>query len=176
MRYLCRLVDDLLDASRIAHGKIQLQQTRQDCRRLAAEAADIVRTAAAERHIELSVETPDEELAVLGDAVRLVEVLTNLLNNAIKYTAEGGRVLLRALRSEASVEIRVSDTGKGIPRDVLPKIFQLFAQGGESLEGGLGIGLAVAAQLVQLHGGTVTAHSDGPGCGSEFVVKLPAAT
>jgi signal transduction histidine kinase len=176
MTYLRRLVDDLLDASRIAHGKIQLQQTRQDCRRLAAEAADIVRPTAAERHIELSLETPDEELAVIGDGVRLVEVLTNLLNNAIKYTGEGGRVLLRALRSEASVEIRVSDTGKGIPKEELPKIFQLFAQGVEGLEGGLGIGLAVSAQLVQLHGGTVNAHSDGPGRGSEFVVKLPAAT
>jgi signal transduction histidine kinase len=176
MTYLRRLVDDLLDASRIAHGKIRLEQTRQDCGRLVAEAADVVRPSAAERHIELSVETPDEELPVIGDGVRLVEVLTNLLNNAVKYTGEGGRVLLRALRSETSIEIRVSDTGKGIPRDVLPKIFQLFGQGVDGLQGGLGIGLAVAAQLVQLHGGTIEAHSDGPDRGSEFVVRLPAVT
>jgi signal transduction histidine kinase len=129
-----------------------------------------------ERHIELSVETSDEELVVAGDGVRLVEVLTNILNNAIKYTGEGGQVRLRAARCEEAVEIRVSDTGKGIPRDVLPKIFDLFGQGEESLQGGLGIGLAVAAQLVRLHGGTVEAHSDGPGHGSEFVVRLPAST
>jgi signal transduction histidine kinase len=175
MAYLRRLVDDLLDASRIAHGKIQLQRTRQDCRRLAAEAADMVRPAAAERGIELSVETPEEELVVAGDGIRLVEVLTNILNNAIKYTDDGGRVLLRAVRSQGAVEIRVSDTGKGIPRDVLPKIFDLFGQGVEGLQGGLGIGLAVAAQLVQLHGGTIEAHSDGPGRGSEFVVRLPTS-
>lgn len=176
MAYLRRLVDDLLDVSRIAHGKIQLQQKRHDCRQLAAEAADIVRAAAAERHIELSVETPDEELAVTGDGVRLVEVLTNLLHNAIKYTGEGGHVLLRAMRSEASVEIRVLDSGQGIPREVLPRIFELFGQGVDGVQGGLGIGLAVAAQLVQLHGGTVEAHSDGPDHGSEFVVRLPAVT
>lgn len=81
---------------------------------------------------------------------------------------------MRAARCEEAVEIRVSDTGKGIPRDELPKIFDLFGQGDESLQGGLGIGLAVAAQLVRLHGGTVEAHSDGPGRGSEFVVRLPA--
>jgi signal transduction histidine kinase len=175
MAYLRRLVDDLLDVSRIAHGKIQLQRTRQDCRQLAAEATDMVRAAAVERRIELSVETPDEELVVAGDGVRLVEVLTNILNNAIKYTGEGGQVRLRAARCEEAVEIRVSDTGKGIPRDMLPKIFDLFGQGEESLQGGLGIGLAVAAQLVRLHGGTVEAHSDGPGRGSEFVVRLPAS-
>jgi two-component system CheB/CheR fusion protein len=85
-------------------------------------------------------------------------------------------VLVRAARSEGAVEIRVSDTGKGIATDVLPKIFDLFGQGVEGLQGGLGIGLAVAARLVQLHGGTVEAHSDGPGRGSEFVVRLPAST
>lgn len=176
MAYLRRLVDDLLDAARIAHGKIQLQRTRQDCRQLAAEAADIVRPSAVERGIELSVETPTEELVVAGDGVRLMEVLTNLLNNAVRYTDDGGRVLVRAARSEGAVEIRVSDTGKGIATDVLPKIFDLFGQGVEGLQGGLGIGLAVAARLVQLHGGTVEAHSDGPGRGSEFVVRLPAST
>jgi signal transduction histidine kinase len=175
MAYLRRLVDDLLDASRIAHGKLQLQRTPQDCRQLAADATDMVRAAAIERRIELSVETPDEALIVAGDGVRLVEVLTNILNNAIKYTGEGGRVRLRAARCEEAVEIRVSDTGKGIPRDVLPKIFDLFGQGEENIQGGLGIGLAVAAQLVRLHGGTVEAHSEGPGRGSEFVVRLPAS-
>jgi signal transduction histidine kinase len=176
MAYLRRLVDDLLDAARIAHGKIQLQRTRQDCRQLAVEAADIARPAAVERGIELSVETPEEELVVAGDGVRLMQVLTNLLNNAVRYTDDGGRVRLRAARSDGAVELRVSDTGKGIATDVLPKIFDLFGQGVEGLQGGLGIGLAVAAQLVQLHGGTIEVHSDGPGRGSEFVVRLPAST
>jgi CheY-like chemotaxis protein/anti-sigma regulatory factor (Ser/Thr protein kinase) len=173
---MVRLVDDLLDMSRISTGKI-------DLRREWAELGAIVHTAceSAAPLIEragqvLELDLPAEPVYLDADPVRLAQVFSNLLNNATKYTERGGRILLAAARREAQVEVSVRDNGIGIPAETLPRVFDMFAQGEGSLEkshGGLGIGLTIVKRLVELHGGTVHARSDGPGCGSEFIVRLP---
>jgi CheY-like chemotaxis protein len=125
----------------------------------------------------LAISIPDDPVMLNADATRISQVLMNLLNNAAKYTEHGGRIELSAARDGESAVIRVKDTGVGIPADMLPRIFELFAQDERSIErsrGGLGIGLNLAQSLVGLHGGTLEAKSDGPGRGSEFVVRLPA--
>ena len=130
------------------------------------------------RH-ELVVTTPNEALYVEGDKTRLAQVLSNLLANSAKYTPDGGRIWLTISRQENDAVIRVRDTGMGIPTEMLPLIFEMFTQVDRNMgrsQGGLGIGLGLVDRLVQMHGGTVEAHSDGPGKGSEFVVKLPLAT
>ena len=129
-----------------------------------------------QRH-ELVLELPEEELEVEGDLTRLTQVLGNLLNNAAKYTDPGGRIVLSRVPQRArSSRLRVRDTGIGIPPELLPRLFNLFTQVDGTThraQGGLGIGLALVRQLVEMHGGTVTAHSAGPGRGSEFAVTLP---
>jgi PAS domain S-box-containing protein len=174
---LSRLVDDLLEASRITTGKVRLQRERLDLRGIVERVVEAVRPAIDRRRQELSVSLPPEPVWLYADPNRLEQVAVNLLNNACKYTEEGGRLGLTAGQEEGEVVLRMRDTGVGIAPDLLPHIFDLFTQADRSLDrsqGGLGIGLALVQRLVELHGGTVQAFSAGPGQGSEFVVRLPA--
>ncbi len=177
VQHLRRLVDDLLDVSRIARGKIELRSERIDLADVVARAIEAVMPAVEAAGHAVEVEVP-QGLVVDGDPLRLTQVLLNLLTNAAKYTPGGGRIAVFATASGAIVTVRVIDNGTGLAPDLLPHVFDLFVQGRRSLgrsEGGLGIGLALVKQLVQAHGGTVAAFSDGPGTGSEFLVTLPLA-
>jgi CheY-like chemotaxis protein/two-component sensor histidine kinase len=169
-------VDDLLDVTRIAQGKIVLQKERLELATLAALAVQTSEPFIKTRDHQLSVSLPTEPLWLEGDPGRLVQVLTNLLNNAAKYTELGGHIWLTGAREGAEAVIRIRDTGVGIPPEMLKRIFEPFTQVDRSQarsQGGLGIGLALASRLVALHGGRITAHSVGLGQGSEFVIRLP---
>ncbi len=173
---MVRLVDDLLDVSRITRGKIELRKEPVDVRRVVQSALETSRPLIDSAGHELTVSLPDESLCVEGDLTRLAQVLANLLNNAAKYTPERGRISLTVERHEEQVVLRVRDNGIGIPADMLPHIFDMFTQVDRALDraqGGLGIGLTLVRRLVEMHGGLVEAHSDGPERGSEFVVRLP---
>jgi signal transduction histidine kinase len=177
---LIRLVDDLLDVSRITQGKIKLQLRRIEVAEIVELGIETCRGQVEARRQELVVEMPAEPMTVDGDLQRLAQVVGNLLSNASKYTDEGGtiRISVEAPPGSNAVEIRVADNGIGIPGEILPTLFQLFAQVDSTLdraEGGLGVGLALVKNLVELHGGTVAAQSDGPDRGSRFVVRLPLA-
>jgi CheY-like chemotaxis protein/two-component sensor histidine kinase len=176
--HMARLLDDLLDVARITRGHIALRKERLDLRETTRSAIEALGPFVAEHGTHLVVDIPDEELPVLGDAARLQQIQANLLSNASKYSSPGGTVHLTVAREGPHAVIRVSDNGRGIEADVLPKIFDLFVQGTQSLarsEGGLGIGLTLLRSLVELHDGQVTAHSDGRGRGSTFTVSLPLA-
>jgi signal transduction histidine kinase/DNA-binding response OmpR family regulator len=176
VQHLVRLVDDLLDISRITRGKIQLRAEPTQVANIMTRALEVSRPLMEERGQHLSVRGPSEPLWIRADPVRLAQVLANLLNNAAKYTAEGGRICLSADRENGQAVFRVRDTGIGIPAEMLPCIFDLFTQVERSLDrsqGGLGIGLTLVKRLVELHGGTVEAASAGAGRGSEFTVRLP---
>jgi CheY-like chemotaxis protein/two-component sensor histidine kinase len=176
---LKRLVDDLLDISRISRGRIELRKELVELAAVVAQAVDAVRPLFDEHRQELHVSIPEDSILLKADPTRLEQILFNLLINAAKYTPQGGRIWLDVEPTESEVIIRVRDTGIGIEAELLPKVFDLFLQGerrvGLSHEGG-GIGLSLAKNLVQLHGGTITAHSQGPDIGSEFVVNLPMAS
>ena len=176
---LKRLVDDLLDVSRISRGKIELRKELVELAAVVAEAVEAVRPLFDEQHQELHVSIPDEPIFLEADSTRLEQILSNLLINAAKYTPQGGRIWLDVEQFRSEVVIRVRDTGIGIEPELLPKVFDLFLQGerrvGLSHEGG-GIGLSLARNLVELHGGTITAHSQGPDMGSEFVVTFPVTS
>jgi two-component system, sensor histidine kinase len=180
-QHLSRLVDDLLDVSRITRGKVELRRERVDLRGVLEHALTAFRPRAEGRHLTLGAHVPDAPLWVDADATRLEQVFANLLDNAAKYTNAGGTVSLELREApgpegRAGVRVSVRDTGIGIRPDVLPHVFELFAQADESLEhsrGGLGIGLTLVHNVVDLHGGQVEAHSAGAGQGSEFVVWLP---
>jgi two-component system CheB/CheR fusion protein len=175
--HLTRLVDDLLDVSRITRGRVTLQTERLELSIVLARAIETVRPLVESREQQLVVEFT-ADLWVDGDLTRLSQVVSNLLNNASKFTDPGGRVVLAAERDGDEIVVRVRDDGLGLAADVLPHVFDLFVQADRSLDrtrGGLGIGLTLVRTLVELHGGQVSAHSAGPGCGSEFVVRLPAA-
>jgi signal transduction histidine kinase/DNA-binding response OmpR family regulator len=177
VKHMTRLVDDLLDISRITRGKIRLQLKPVELAAVVAEAVEASRPVIEGRRHQLEVTVAPGPLWVNGDAARLAQVLTNLLNNAAKYTDEGGRIWLAVGPEEGAVVARVRDTGVGIPAESLSAVFNLFTQVDRSLDrsqGGLGIGLTLVRRLVEMHGGAVEAHSDGPGRGSEFVVRLPA--
>jgi CheY-like chemotaxis protein len=177
--HLTRLVDDLLDASRITSGKITLRRGPVELELVVESAADSSRLLIEARKHTLEIHLPTERLRVEGDPTRLSQVVLNLLNNAAKYTPEGGKIRLTVEKEGEQALVRVRDTGLGISADLLPRVFDLFTQGDRSLdrsEGGLGIGLALVRRLVEMHGGSVAAHSAGPGCGSEFVVRLPLLT
>jgi signal transduction histidine kinase len=176
VKHLTRLVDDLLDVSRITRGNINLSRESVAVSTIVARAIETIQPLIAEQRHELIVEVTDESLEVEGDLTRLTQVLGNLLNNAAKYTDPGGSIAVSAHRANTDVEIRVRDNGIGIPPELLPRLFQLFTQvdgAAHRAQGGLGIGLALVRQLVQMHGGTVTAYSKGPGHGSEFLIRLP---
>jgi signal transduction histidine kinase len=178
LTHLIRLVDDLLDVSRITRGKIDLRRERVDLADVVRNAVEISRPQIEAGRHELAVELPHEPLPVDGDPVRLAQVLANLLNNSSKYTPEGGRIGVTVGRQGEEAVVRVRDNGIGIPPERLPHIFEMFAQldrDQDRTQGGLGIGLTLVRSLVQMHGGTITAHSEGAGRGSEFVVRLPLA-
>jgi signal transduction histidine kinase len=176
VKHLTRLVDDLLDVSRITRGNINLSRETIPIATIVSRAIETIQPLITEQRHELVVEMSDDPLEVEGDLTRLTQVLGNLLNNAAKYTDPGGRIILSTRRQGMDVEIRVRDNGIGIPTELLPRLFQLFTQvdaAAHRAQGGLGIGLALVRQLVQMHGGSVTAYSDGPSHGSEFLIRLP---
>jgi signal transduction histidine kinase len=178
VRQMVRLIDDLLDVSRITRGKLQLTLERVPVQAAVEAALEISRPRIDRAGLTLSVIPPAEPLAVTGDRIRLAQVFSNLLNNAAKYTERGGRVTVTLARDGDHAAVSVADTGVGIPPEVLPHIFDLFTQVDRTLnraEGGLGIGLALVRRLVELHRGRVEARSDGVGRGAEFVVRLPLA-
>jgi signal transduction histidine kinase/CheY-like chemotaxis protein len=178
VRHQTRLVDDLLDVSRMSTGKIRLQKQKLDLHEVVKSAVADARARVAEHGLELSFRRGSRPLTVVGDPVRLGQIFTNLLNNAIKYTPAGGRIEVAAEADPAGGQatVRVRDTGSGIEPHALERIFDLFAQAEnakERAQGGLGIGLTLARQLVELHGGRIEARSAGRGKGSEFCVRLP---
>jgi signal transduction histidine kinase/ActR/RegA family two-component response regulator len=176
--HLTRLVDDLLDVSRITRGKVRLQKEAVSLDSIIGRAIETSRPLMDARNQELTVAMPDEPVTLVGDLTRLVQAVSNLLNNASKYTSDGGKIRIDAEHAASSVSIRVSDTGIGIPAHAVSGIFELFAQVDTSLDrahGGLGIGLTLVRSIAQLHGGTVHAHSDGEGRGSTFTLTLPTS-
>jgi signal transduction histidine kinase len=176
--HLTRLVDDLLDVSRLERGKLKLQFARLNFGELVESATEACRVMASAKKQNLDISLPDEPLFVYADAVRLEQIVGNLVINAVKFTGAGGRIVVKARRAGACALLCVSDTGVGIQEESLEAIFELFRQDGVSLdraEGGLGIGLTVVKRLLELHHGTIVAKSEGPGKGSCFEASLPLA-
>ena len=181
LRNLGRMVNDLLDVSRISHGKIQLQRERVELNELIDRVIDTVRPAIEAGQKQVTIEFPTAPVVLFADPVRLEQAIGNLVHNALKFTAQGGHIAVRATTDGAAgkageVIITVRDDGDGISADALPRVFDLFMQVNTSLDraqGGLGIGLSLVRGLVELHGGTVEAKSDGNGLGSQFTVRLP---
>ena len=177
LRQMIHLVDDLLDISRITQGKIDLRPERIDMLTVLQNAVETSRPLIDARRHELTLKLPPADaLTVRADATRLVQVIANLLNNAAKYTPEGGRIVLGAWREAGHAVVTVEDSGLGIPAPMLPRVFDMFAQVDRSLErtqGGLGIGLALVKKLVEMHGGSVRVESEGENRGSRFTVRVP---
>jgi two-component system CheB/CheR fusion protein len=176
---MARLLDDLLEATRVTQNKIELRREVVDLRAITREAADAVRGLMDVQGIHFSTRLTPEPVHVDGDPARLQQIQVNLLNNAAKYTPRGGHVTLEVVQEDGAAVIRVRDDGMGIPRHMLDSVFELFVQSSRTLDraaGGLGVGLTLVRSLVGMHGGTVVAHSEGEGRGSEFVVRLPVVT
>ena len=175
-RHMARLIDDLLDASRLTLGKISVRKAAVSLGEVVMTAVDEALPRALRARRRVQVELDPAPLWVQGDAVRLMQLVSNLLHNAAKFTAEGGLIRLRLTRTGNEAVLVVEDDGQGITADLLPRIFELFTQGDGSLDratGGLGIGLSLVEALARLHGGSVQAHSDGAGRGARFTVRLP---
>jgi signal transduction histidine kinase len=176
VRQLARLLDDLLDASRITFGKLELRKSQIELARVIEDAVEISRPAIDDHGHELIVTLPSEAIVLQADAVRITQVLSNLLNNAAKFTDDGGQIRLLVERQGSDVAICVQDNGIGIDAQTLPQIFEMFSQASPALtrtHGGLGIGLALVKGIVELHGGTIEVHSAGRRRGSEFRLRLP---
>jgi len=176
--HMTRLVDDLLDVSRIIRGKVRLKKAPCDLKAIVQQVAHDYQGILADNAVRLSLDVSEEACWLMADGVRLTQIVSNLLHNASKFTNPQGKVLLRAdmNREHKLVEIEVSDTGVGMSADTLATVFESFSQAESSLDrnkGGLGLGLALVKGLTELHGGTVTAQSDGLGHGSTFTVRLP---
>jgi CheY-like chemotaxis protein len=173
---MVRLVDDLLDVSRITTGKLKLRKERVELATVVQSAVDTSRPLIEEQGHKLTITLPAASIVLDADPTRLAQVFSNLLNNAAKYSEQGGHITLSAEPKADEVVVRVTDRGIGIPADHLPRIFQLFAQvetASDRSQGGLGIGLSLVKGLIEMHGGKIEAHSEGPGRGSEFVARLP---
>ncbi len=178
LQHITRLVDDLLDIARVTRGKIPIEKQRLEISAVVEKAVEVVSPLLEQRRHRFEVNVPRTGLAVDADPGRLAQVLANLLTNAAKYTDPGGSIRLSAQRADHRVRICVADDGQGIAPELLANIFELFVQGDRTIdraEGGLGIGLALVRSLVELHGGSVSAKSEGPGKGSEFIVELPVS-
>ena len=175
---LTRLIDDLLEVSRIDSGKVTLRREKVVVQDLVRRAAESQQALVAERRQTLDLRLPDARVFVNGDATRLAQVFGNVLNNAVKYTPEGGRIEVSMALHDDTVEVNVADNGQGIDAGLLPHVFDLFRQGADverRAGAGLGLGLSIVRSLVELHGGTVTAYSEGAGRGSRFCIVLPLA-
>ena len=173
------LVNDLLDVSRITRGLVEIKKERVDLVQIAVHALESVRVLMEDNHHTLHIELPDEPVIVIGDSIRLEQIMVNLLTNAAKYTDPGGNIQFTVTREQQHVQLRTKDTGIGITAEVLARVFDLFKQAERGLDrskGGLGIGLTIVQRLVELHGGQVEAHSEGLNQGAEFLVTLPLAT
>ena len=173
---MVRLIDDLLDISRISQGKVTLRKERLDLDTVVRHAVETSRPLIESRGLALDLHLPPHKILVEADMTRLSQTIANLLNNAAKYTDQGGHVTLSVQRQGRDAVVSVRDTGIGIPRHMLPKVFEMFTQvdrSSERSQGGLGIGLSLVKRLVEMHGGTVEARSEGHGMGSEFVIRLP---
>jgi signal transduction histidine kinase/CheY-like chemotaxis protein len=178
-QHLSRLVNDLLDVSRIARGKVELEYDMVELHTVVQHAIETIRPLIDEQRHHLQVDAPDAGCAVYGDVGRLEQVVANLLNNAARFTPPGGIITVSVRREDGSLVLTVTDTGKGIDAELLPAVFDLFVRGSGTIrrrESGLGLGLTLVRQLVQLHGGTVAAYSAGPDQGSTFTVRLPVPT
>jgi CheY-like chemotaxis protein len=174
--HLVRLVDELLDMARIGRGRITLKRERLELERVISHGLEPVRPVIESRRQTLTVSLPTAPVWISGDFVRLGQIVTNLVNNAAKFTPEGGHIQIDATANQGQAVIVVRDTGVGIEAQLLPRIFDMFVQGERSLdrsEGGMGIGLTLARQLTELHQGRIEAHSEGPGKGTVFTVSLP---
>ena len=179
VNHMVRLIDDLIDVSRVSRGTVELQCERLDLGRLLETAIETSKPLIERAHHRLDLRLPIEPLGVHGDAVRLAQVFSNLLNNAAKYTDDGGHIEVSAQREGDEAVVSVRDDGIGLGSDQLPRLFEMFSQleqGKARAQGGLGIGLSLAKRLAQMHGGTISAESEGLGCGSCFTVRLPLAT
>jgi signal transduction histidine kinase/CheY-like chemotaxis protein len=176
--HLSRLVDDLLDVSRITRGKIQLKREVVDLAGVIDKAIELAQPLLDKRERPIDLELPHQAVLVEGDGVRLAQVVSNLLTNAAKFTRDDGAIRVRVHTEDGHAQIAVEDEGSGIAPTLLPHVFDLFVQGAQTIDrqsGGLGLGLTIVKTLVHMHGGTVSAHSDGAGRGSRFVVRLPRA-
>jgi signal transduction histidine kinase len=179
VRYLAGIIDDVLDVSQLIHGRLSLQKELIDVGTVIKTAIETNTPLLATRRHCLSVSLPAEPVLLVADPLRLQQIVNNLLTNAGKYTEPGGRISVAVEAVGGVAQIEVRDSGIGISPEALPRLFDLFHQGGSRQQGrlsGLGIGLALVKSLVEMHGGTVAAHSDGTGTGSSFVVCLPGVT
>lgn len=175
-KHLVALVDDLLDVSRVTQGKVQLRRQLVEASEVIVKAIETASPLLEEKHHTLSIDVAAAGLLIDADAERLAQVIANLLTNAAKYTEPNGQVRVTAQRDGDDVAITITDNGIGISADMLPTVFDMFVQERQALNrsrGGLGLGLAIARSMTLLHGGSITAHSDGPGCGSTFTVRIP---
>jgi len=176
LQQMVRLIDDLLDVSRITRGHVELRRERVSLASVLQLAIETSRPLIESRQHVLKVEAPREPLYLKGDPTRLAQVFSNLLNNSAKYSEFGGLIVIHVEHDEHSVTATVSDKGIGIEPEMLPRVFEMFTQAGRPEshpQEGLGIGLTLVRRLVELHGGTVVAQSEGIGCGSQFIVRLP---
>jgi PAS domain S-box-containing protein len=176
-RQMTRLIDDLLDIARITSNKLELRRAPIELSQVLYAAVETSRPLIEQHGHKLIVKAASSPIHIDGDLIRLAQVISNLLNNAAKYTDRGGRIWLESSRKKDEAVIKVIDTGVGISAEMLPRIFEMFTQAGRANESrsGLGIGLTLVKRLVEMHGGTITAHSDGIGKGSEFVLRVPVA-
>jgi signal transduction histidine kinase len=170
---LTRLVEDLLDATRIRENKLLISRAHIDLRTVVGDVAENARPRASADSVSFECLIPSAPIWIHADAARMTQVLSNIVDNALKFTDAGGRVSMTAAVEGRHAAVQVRDTGRGIAAEVLPRVFKLFAQQDDGERGGLGIGMAIAHGIVTLHGGTIDVRSDGVGGGSEFVVRLP---
>lgn len=178
-RHLTKLVDDLLDIARVTSGKIRLHRSNIDLADIVEHCASTAAARAKNRGLTLTLHPPDGPAYVYGDPVRIEQIISNVMSNAIKYTPSGGSIDVRLERENGEAVFRVKDTGRGIEPSMLTRIFDIFTQGDVTIDradGGMGIGLTLVQKLTELHGGSVSAFSDGKGSGSEFVVRFPLLT
>jgi two-component system, chemotaxis family, CheB/CheR fusion protein len=174
--HMSRLLDDLLDVSRITRGTLELKKSSTELTLVVGSAIETARPVLDAKHHTLALDLPQQAVRLDADAVRLAQVFSNLLINAAKYTDPGGRIALRASQLGNELVVAISDNGMGISEEMKPRLFTLFSQAPAAMgrsEGGLGVGLSLVRGLVSLHGGSVAARSDGPGKGSEFIVRIP---